>query len=94
MSRLVVTMTLGGSLLLAGAAAAHPGHGTESGLSHYLTDPFHLVTGVFIVAFGVFFVGLGRRVARGSRRRNESPAVNWGPRGPEDGHCARGTCEG
>ena len=77
MSRLVLMFTLGGSLLIAGAAAAHPGPGTESGLLHYLTDPFHLVTGVFIVATGVFLVGWGRRVARRSRRWNEkSPTVS------------------
>ena len=64
MARLEITVTVLGSLLLPGVAAAHPGHDTEFSLLHYLTDPFHLGAGVLLVAIGVFLVVVGRRIAR------------------------------
>jgi hydrogenase/urease accessory protein HupE len=47
MTRLAIAMS---ALLSPGLAAAHPGHGPEAGLLHYVTDPFHLAAAVLVVA--------------------------------------------
>ena len=43
------------------AANAHPGHGIDSGLLHWLTSPLHLGVGI-VVALALIS---GLRVARG-----------------------------
>jgi len=70
MSKLAITTTVAGLLLLPGVSAAHPGHGAEFGLLHYLTDPFHLAGAVLIAAAGVVLVALARRLSRRSPLRD------------------------
>ena len=59
-----------GSLLISGAAGAHPEHGFggDFGPGHLLTDPFHLV--LTAVAVSLFFVGWRSLVRRRSLVRS------------------------
>jgi hypothetical protein len=49
-------------------ALAHPGHGLESGIVHFLTDPFHLGTAL-VIAIVAMVAFRFRRVAERSRSR-------------------------
>lgn len=50
-------------------AAAHPGHGLETGIGHFLTDPFHLGVGLVIAALVV----VAFRVRRAAERSRSGP---------------------
>lgn len=56
------------SIVLAGPAMAHPGHGDGSGYSlhHYLSEPVHAVGIALVVAFlgGLLYFRRTRRSAR------------------------------
>jgi hydrogenase/urease accessory protein HupE len=55
MSRIVPAVSAVTFAVLPSAANAHPGHGLETGLWHWVTDPFHLGVGL-LIAVGVFAV--------------------------------------
>ena len=59
MSRFMVTNAVI-LLLLPRLAGAHPGHGAEVGLQHFLTDPFHLIV-ASMIAFAVLVLGASKR---------------------------------
>lgn len=71
MSRFVKAVLITVATVFPGAATAHPGHGLETGLLHWVTDPFHLGVGLIIAA--VVFVALRLRASRGERARARKP---------------------
>ena len=60
MSKLAITI---GSVLIPGAASAHPGHasGGDFGLAHFVTDPFHVASTAAAV---LLFLALRRSLFR------------------------------
>ncbi|HIE96913.1 MAG TPA: hypothetical protein EYG03_06480 [Planctomycetes bacterium] len=66
---------IGGVVLSAGLASAHPGHGnpaTADGIGHYVSSPLHF--GPIVVATIVLFVAsyVLRRTVTPSKHRNET----------------------
>ena len=57
----IIAATIG--VLLARGAEAHPGHGLETGLLHFFSDPFHLTVALALAA------GVGTLVYRGVKSR-------------------------
>ena len=51
-----------GGILTASAVRAHPDHaGSDSvGLLHYVTDPFHIATGLLTIGVALLIVGAWR----------------------------------
>ena len=49
MARLVTTILLATFAFGPSVVFAHPGHGAEVGVSHFLTDPFHVIAGLAIL---------------------------------------------
>ena len=64
MQRLAISI---GAVLAPITASAHPDHsaGGAVGLAHYVTDPFHIATGVLTIAAVVLVLA----VSRARRRR-------------------------
>lgn len=67
--------TLAGVVLTATAAGAHPDHvgGSGVGLAHYVSDPFHLATGILaagaLLSLVAAWWAYQQRLGRAHRRR-------------------------
>jgi hypothetical protein len=64
-----IAMLAGLNLTLPGLVMAHPGHGLETGITHFLTDLFHLGVGLVIAAI-VFFALRARLATERSQSRS------------------------
>ena len=62
MVKSAITIAMLVSLFIPTVATAHPGHGPDHGVSHYLADPYHLVMGIVIAVIGVVFITVIRRI--------------------------------
>jgi len=66
MKRIIVSTAVVSQILVRGADA-HPGHGMESGVGHFLTSPYHVITGLAIAFLATVLVLVRRSRKRGER---------------------------